>query len=132
LANYLSSKTETRIDIQSIEFSLLGKVSIEDITVWDPDHTKIFSAAKIEVTSALSDLIKRNLIFDKVDIAGADFHLIQQEDGLNIQFIFDAFQSGVAPSAKSNAVTLLFKSIQLDSLHFKFTSIKMEQTLMLM
>jgi len=124
LANYLSSKTETRIDIQSIEFSLLGKVSVEDITVWDPDHTKIFSAAKIEVTSALSDLIKRNLIFDKVDIADADFHLIQQEDGLNIQFILDAFQSGEAPSAKSNAVTILFKSIQLDSLHFKFTSIK--------
>ena len=124
LANYLSSKTETRIDIRSIEFSILGKVIVQDITVWDPDHTKFFSAEQIEATSALSDLIKRNLIFDKMHIAGVDFHLIQQEDELNIQFIFDSFQSGEAPSAKSKEVTLLFRSIQLDSIHFKFTSIK--------
>jgi translocation and assembly module TamB len=124
LANYLSSKMETRVEIQSIEFSLLGKVTIEDITIWSPDHTKIFSSEQIEVASAISNLVRGNLIFDKVHIAGVDFHLIQDKGQLNIQFIFDAFQSGEASSAKSNAVTLLFKSIQLDSIHFKFTSIK--------
>ncbi|MDZ7647181.1 MAG: hypothetical protein U5K54_08385 [Cytophagales bacterium] len=120
----MSSKIETRVAIRSIEFSILGKVIIEDITVWDPDHTKIFSAEQIEVTSGISDLVRGNLIFDKIYIAGVDFHLIQQEDELNIQFIFDAFQSTKTQSAKSKAVTLLFRSIQLDSIHFEFTSIK--------
>jgi hypothetical protein len=124
LANYLSSKIETRVGIRNIEFSILGKVIIEDITVWDPDHTKFFSAEQIEATSGISDLVRGNLIFDKIHIAGVDFHLIQQEDELNIQFIFDSFQSTKTQSAKSKEVKLMFRSIQLDSIHFEFTSIK--------
>ncbi|MBK7652367.1 MAG: hypothetical protein IPJ20_18910 [Flammeovirgaceae bacterium] len=123
MANYLSSKTKTRIEIQSIEFSLLGKVTIEDITVWDPDHTKIFSAAKIEVASGIADLLSGHLIFDKVDIAGVDFHLIQQEDGLNIQLYSMPFREERLP-LQIKLGDSAFKSIQLDSIHFKFTSIK--------
>lgn len=103
-------------------------MTIEDITIWSPDHTKIFSSEQIEVASAYG-LVRGNLIFDKVHIAGVDFHLIQDKGQLNIQFIFDAFQSGGGFLCKS--WFLLFKSIQLDSIHFKFTSIKNQSCSML-
>src|SRR3954462_2211500 len=55
-SDYLSSKIEARVSIERVKFSLLGNVSVENLTVWDPRQNKIFSARKIEVTSNIIDL----------------------------------------------------------------------------
>jgi hypothetical protein len=92
VSKYLSSKIEARVDIESINFSILGNIAIADLGVWDPNNTRIFSAHKAEVSSSIYNLIKGDFIFDRVYIDGADFKLIQHKEGLNIQFILDAFR----------------------------------------
>jgi TamB, inner membrane protein subunit of TAM complex len=123
LSGYLSSKTEARVDIQRIKFSLLGNATIDDLSVWDPDDTKIFSAHKIEVASSIYNLIKGDFIFDQVHIEGADVNLIQHQEGLNIQFILDAFKpKEKQTTTPSNPITLQFKKVRLENVRFEFTS----------
>jgi len=123
LANYLSSKLEARVDVKRITFSLLGNVIIEDLAVSDPHDKKVFSAGKIEATSNIVDLITGDLIFDEVRLSGVDWKLIQKEEGLNIQFILDAFQSKDNQSTtQSPSINLQFNKILLENFVFEFTS----------
>lgn len=125
LANYLSDKIDSRVDLGRISFSLLGHVIIEEIVVWDPGQRKLFSARKIEAAVRMNDLISGTLFFDEVRISGAETHLIQHENGLNIQFIIDAFKPKEKRTmAPANSVSLLFNKILLENIVFDFTSAK--------
>ncbi len=123
VTNYLSSEIEAKVDIQRIEFSILGDVTIHNIIVWDPSDHKILSARQIEVKSNIIDLIMGNFTFDDVLISGAEVELIQREEGSSIQFILDAFLSVETEPTKSSTVKLQFKRVQLENIAFKFTSI---------
>jgi len=123
VANYLSSKIEAKVDIQQITFSILGNVAIEELQIWDPNNTKIFSVHHIEATSNIFDLVTGDLIVDEVLIAGVDWKLIQRKEGLNIQFILDAFKpKEKQATTKSNPVSLQFKKVTLENSAFEFTS----------
>ena len=123
LSNYLSSKIEAKVNIERVKFSILGSVTIEDLTVWDTRQDKIFSAHKIEVTSNIFKLVTGELSFDEIHLAGIDGKLIQSEEGLNIQFIIDAFKSTEQPdTTKSTGVNLQFKKVLLENIVFEFTS----------
>ncbi len=119
VSHYLSSKIDARVDIQRIKFSILGSVAIEELGVWDPHGNKIFSARKIEVRSSILDLISGDLIFDEVHIEGADGKLTQDEEGLNIQYIIDAFRPAekqTSSTPTSTGVTLQFKKVHLEKI----------------
>ena len=123
LSNYLSSKIEARVNIRGVKFSILGSVTIEDLTVWDPHQNKIFSGHKIKATSNIFELVKGKLIFDEIHLDGIDGKLIQSKEGLNIQFIIDAFKPTEQPdTTKSTGVNLKFKKIVLENIVFEFTS----------
>ncbi|HEX5172025.1 MAG TPA: hypothetical protein VFW11_22760, partial [Cyclobacteriaceae bacterium] len=123
LSNYLSSKIEARVNCQSVKFSMLGNVAIDDLTIWDPDSNKIFSAHKIEVRSNIFDLVTGELIFDEVHLGGIEGKLIQSEEGLNIQFIIDAFKPREsAAAADSTPLNVQFKKVVLEDIVFEFTS----------
>jgi len=125
VANYLSSKIESRVDINSVTFSLLGEVTIKEITVWDRSERKIISARKVEVSTSISNLIKGDYIFNVIHLDGVEGELVQREEGLNIQFILDAFQSkkNQPTTTSSNPVTLQFRKVQLENILFKFNSL---------
>ncbi|MEQ1587828.1 MAG: hypothetical protein ABL895_18220, partial [Cyclobacteriaceae bacterium] len=122
LSTYLSTKIEAKVDIQRITFSILGNVAIDDLTVWDPDNNKILSAHKIEVASSIYNLVTGDYIFDQVHIEGAEAKLTQHKDGLNIQFILDAFEPKEKRTNSSTPITLQFKKVQLENVMFEFTS----------
>ena len=123
LSNYLSSKIEARVNIQGVKFSILGSVTIEDLAVWDPNQNKIFSGHKIKATSNILELVKGKLIFDEIHLDGIDGKLIQSKEGLNIQFIIDAFKPTEQPgTTKSLGVNIKFKKVVLENIAFEFTS----------
>jgi len=124
VSNYLSDKVRARVEITGIRFSITGHVTIHDIRVWDPADNKIFSAEEIAVSSSILDLLAGDLIFDEVSISGADGHLSQDELGLNIQYIIDAFQPAIKDTTtSSSALTLQFKKVSLENILFEFTSV---------
>ena len=124
IAQYLSSKIQSRVEIESIQFSLIDNVSIKGLKVWDPESVDIFSSGTVEVNTSILSLIRGNLIFDDIHISGVSGKLTQHEQGLNIQFIIDAFQ-GPPSQIKSTSVTstnLQFKNVVLEDITFEFIS----------
>jgi len=123
VSNYLSLKIGGRVNIERINFSILGHVSIEDLEVWDPLNKKIFLAHKIEVASSMVNLVSGDLVFDEIRIEGAEGKLVQSKEGLNIHYILDAFR----PAKKESTITakpvnIQFKKVLLDNILFDFTS----------
>jgi translocation and assembly module TamB len=122
LSAYLSSKIEAKVEIQKTTFSVLGNIAINDITVWDPDNNKIFYAQKIEVATSIYNLVTGDYIFDQVHISGATIQLTQKQEGLNIQFILDAFESKEKKSTQVSPIKLQFKQVVLENIRFDFAS----------
>jgi hypothetical protein len=122
ITNYLSSKLETRVEIGSISFSIMGHVRINDLNLWDRQDAKILTARELEVSTGILNLIKGDYIFDKVRIVGFDGKLDEQEEGLNIQFILDTFVSEKTNDAELTSVILQFSSIELEDGSFVYTS----------
>ncbi len=122
LSKYLSSKIEALVEIQRIRFSILGNVGIEGLEVWDPSKKKILSVGNIDVSTSIPNLIFGDFIFDDIQIKGLTGQLIQHPEGLNIQFIIDAFAPTEKQTGPSKEVILQFKNILLENIHFEFTS----------
>jgi hypothetical protein len=124
VSDYLSSKVQSRVEIENIYFALTGKVSIHGLKVWDPAADDIFTSGDIEVNTNIFNLIRGNLIFDEIRITGISGKLIQLENGLNIQFIIDAFQPPTSQtrSTAPAGVYLQFKKVVLEDITFAFTS----------
>ncbi len=124
VTNYLSSKIASRVDIQAIDFSILGDVTIHGLTVWDPDDNRILSAQKIAVRSNIVDLVMGNLIFDDLHIDGVNGQLIQSGEELNIQFIIDAFKTTdqQVTTTEPVPIKLQVKRVLLENIVFEFTS----------
>lgn len=123
ITSVLSSKTEGKIAIRKIKFSILGNVAIEGLEVWDRNEARILSAEKLLLTSSILDLLSGDYIFDELHLEGVDGHLVQGRDGLNIQFILDAFTSSAKKESPSKEITLLFNKVLLDDIVFEYTSV---------
>ena len=123
VSDYLTAKIKSRVEIKSINFSIVGNVAIEGLAVWDTEQHKIFSAENIVVSSNITDLITGDLTFDEIRLSGVNGHLIQRESGLNIQFIIEAFQPKKTETPpESAAVNIRFNKVHLENILFEFTS----------
>ncbi|HEX6892115.1 MAG TPA: hypothetical protein VF141_15515, partial [Chryseolinea sp.] len=124
VSGYLSSRIQSKVEIESIRFSLLGRVSIKGLKVWDPEAADIFSSGDVEVSTSIFKLIRGRLIFDEIRISGVSGNLVQNEKGLNIQFIIDAFTGPPSDITRTSTAStnLQFKKVILEDITFAFTS----------
>jgi translocation and assembly module TamB len=123
LSDYLSSRIGSRVHIEGIDFSIRANLVLKNLEVWDREQTSIFSIQKAEISSSIFGLLKGDYIIDDIRISGVEGKLIQGREGLNIQFILDAFISDQDQATKSSAVKIQFKRIELEDVVFKYTSI---------
>src|SRR5688572_23431291 len=70
VSDYLSSRIKSKVEIETIRFSLFGNVSIKGLKIWDPESADIFSSGDVEVTTSIFKLIRGKLIFDEIRISG--------------------------------------------------------------
>ena len=122
LTSYLSSKLNSRVEIGSLRFSLLGNLIVEDLKTWDRDSSELISVGRFEAVSSLLELLKGHYIFDEIRISDVAAHLSQREDGLNIQFLMESFVSDSDRDPSSKAIRLEFKKVLLDNIAFEFIS----------
>jgi hypothetical protein len=122
VADNLSTTVGADVQIKAIYFSVFGNVTVEGLAVFDPEQNPVFSAQQIEVGFSILNLISGDLIFDEVRLAGVEGNLIQRKDGLNIDFIIEAFKSEEPPPAEPGDVHLVFNDIQLEDIKFRYTS----------
>ena len=122
LTSYLSSKLNSRVEIGSLRFSILGDLTVEDLKTWDRDSNELISIGRFEAVSSLVELLKGHYIFDEIRISDVNAHLSQREDGLNIQFLLESFVSKSDRNPSSKAIRLEFKKVLLDNIAFEFIS----------
>jgi translocation and assembly module TamB len=124
VADYLSSRIKSKVEIETIRFSVFGNVSIKGLKIRDPESADIFSSGDVEVSTSIFKLIRGKLIFDEIRISGVSGKLIQNEKGLNIQFIIDAFQGPPSQTTSTGtaSTSLEFKNVILENIIFEFTS----------
>mgnify|MGYP003487632434 FL=1 len=91
-AGFLSAKTQATVAIERIRFSLRGNLLIEGVNVQDTAHHEILSIGSMEASANIFDLLKGKYIIDQISMKDVRAQLIENEQGLNIQFILDAFQ----------------------------------------
>lgn len=96
VASYLSDKLHTRVEIGRIQVSLLGRLIIDDINVWDRSNRPLLSATR---TGAQLDLMRYfndgHIIINSAQLYGVKANISQAhpDSALNYQFILDAFAS---------------------------------------
>ncbi len=122
LTSYLSAKIGSRVEIEKVRFSLLGNLSIEHLQVWDADSTRIISVNHLRITSDLRDLISGDYIMKELEIEGVDVVLNELEDGLNIQYILEAFVTKGPQDSVPSELTVLFNKILLENIDFHYSS----------
>ncbi len=124
LSVFLSSKTKGRVEIDHLEFSLSGNVTIQGLRVWDPDSNQILSAGTITVKSDIFNLLSGDYLFDELQMEEVSGKLMQGEKGLNINFLLDAFASTeVLPKdTTTSPSTFHFNHVLLKNIDFEFLS----------
>ncbi len=91
-SNYLSKKTDTKVEIEKIAIHLFDRVALKNAYFEDPNTDTLFAAKKIIVDIDLKKLRKKIVEIDKVIIDDLNFNLIQSENKkFNFQHFIDAF-----------------------------------------
>ena len=122
LTTYLSTEMKGKVSIRRMEFSIFGSLTIKDAEVWDPGEGKIFDVELIKLKTNLYDVFSGRFIFDEIYIKGLNGHLTQNEEGLNIQFIIDAFQSDLPKDTTVKGLKLDFEKVKLEDIAFDYIS----------
>ncbi len=128
-AGFLSAKTQATVAIERIRFSLRGNLLIEGVNVQDTAHHEILTIGSMEASANIFDLLKGKYIIDQISMKDVRAQLIENEQGLNIQFILDAFQSPEKKETTSNAVNIEFKKVMFEHIAFSYSSTVSETSL---
>ena len=128
-AGFLSAKTQATVAIERIRFSLRGNLLIEGVNVQDTAHHELLSIGSMEASANIFDLLKGKYIIHQISMKDVRAQLIENEQGLNIQFILDAFQSPEKKETTSNAVNIEFKKVMFEHIAFSYSSTVSETSL---
>jgi len=124
LVTFLTEKTKGRVEIEKLDYSIFGNVRITGLQVWDPGSNLILSAGKIEATSNMLDLLSGKYTFGKIAFEDVKAKVIENETGLNIQFIMDAFQPKTTQPKDTSFtdINLLCRKLILKNIDFEYES----------
>ncbi len=126
VSEYLSNKTGGDISIDEINFSILGSVKVRGLVVDDPFEENVLSAEWIALEFGILDIISGDLIFNSAEIHGLEGQIIQNNEGLNIQFFLDAFYDTEKDQEATSDVpietALHFNKIVLQDIGFTYLS----------
>lgn len=95
-ALYLSQKLHTRVEIGSIDIDFLKKLVFKDLYVEDLHHDTLLYSKELKLDISNINFKHRKINIYNVVLFSTKTSLVKykKEDGLNFQFILDAFSSG--------------------------------------
>lgn len=120
--SYLSERTKSNVTIDRIRFSLLGTLVIEGAKLQDGAKKEIISIGRMEAKSNILELLKGQYNIKQISISDVQAYLIEDDKGLNIQLILDAFQSKEKKDTTSREVNIHFNSVELKNISFTYAS----------
>ncbi len=122
LERYLSARTKSNVAIDRIRFSLFGELVIEGVKLQDGTKQEIITIGRLEAKSNILDLLKGQYNIKQISISDVRAYLIEDDKGLNIQLILDAFKSKELKDTPSKEVNIHFNKVALNNISFTYAS----------
>ena len=123
VANYLSTTINTGVTIDRIYLSLWDGIVVRGLRVDDPGGGNLLASNRLGIVPNLINLIYGDLRIHYLNIEGIQGQLINTQQGLNIQFIIDAFQSEEeTPSQQEKRFSMDLALIELENIDFNYSS----------
>jgi len=120
----LSETVGSEITIDRIQLSVFEGVSIKGLIVKDPAEKVILEAGKIAALPDLMGLMAGNLAINYIGLEDTRGVLEETEEGLNIQFIIDAFSSEdpETDTLEQSSFSLLIGRVHFANINFLYNS----------
>lgn len=130
LPQYLTELMGAKVELQNINFSVLGCVEAQGLKIWSPSDALILSLDSFDLTANFLTILSGDFHLQKVHINGVKGRLSQDENGiLNIQFIMDALSGEQTPDTPSAVFQLQCDKLVLENFDFAFQVAKDEMQL---
>ena len=117
LSDFVEQKTGAILNIKHVSLSFFNTINIDSVEFYSPINEKIAVIPHIHAHISMLELIKGNVVVNRLDIFDSDLSLSKDDNGtLNIQFLIDALNTGKKASLpdislKLNLVNASFEYI---------------------
>ena len=117
LSDFVEKKTGAILNIKHVSLSFFNTINIDSVEFYSPINEKIAVIPHIHAHISMLELIKGNVVVNRLDIFDSDLSLSKDDNGtLNIQFLIDALNTGKKASLpdislKLNLVNASFEYI---------------------
>ncbi|MEL7118026.1 MAG: translocation/assembly module TamB domain-containing protein [Bacteroidota bacterium] len=92
-AAYLSKKTNTEVSIDGVYFRLPNKVALKSLYVEDLYKDTLLYSKELNINISLPKLLKKQVVINSVGLNTIKVDAHPNQDGMNFQFLVDAFSS---------------------------------------
>ena len=122
-SDYLSQTIGSEVSVRGIHLSVLDGIAVSGLEVDDPEGNNILNLNRLAVMPDLIGLIFGNYHVHYLGLKGFQGRLINSEQGLNIQYIIDAFSSQVQDTtSERQSFSIAFDQISFEDIRFDFIS----------
>ena len=91
----LSAKLGTKVKVGNVNLSLLNRIIVDDLLIYDQQHVKMFKSSRASVTIDLIPLLKGKISISSAQLFGMKAELYQWDNMKqpNYQFVIDSLAS---------------------------------------
>ncbi len=123
VSGYLSTKLKSKVEIEEMRFSILGHVSVKELRLEDPLQQEILSIGEVKLDVPPREWLSGKMIFNEVLLSDVRANLTQDAEGLNIDFILNAFGSPTPSDTTPTDLRLQFRQVTLKNVDFRYQSV---------
>ena len=124
VSNLLSETIQSEVTIENIHLSIWDGIAVKGLQVNDQNGSQLLVAARIGVMPVFTSLLTGKLDFHYLGLKGFRGKLEDSGNGLNIQFIIDAFTEEPTNPESSTPKSFLLDvdQIKLEDIQFSYHS----------
>jgi hypothetical protein len=95
IAEYLSEKLQTKVEIGSVDIDFIKTFVLTDVYIEDQHKDTLLYSKKLKIDIGVFNIEERKIVISDIVLLNTQASLIKYagEDDLNLQFIVDAFES---------------------------------------
>ncbi len=122
VAGYLSNKLETRVEIEGVNIQFFDTVILEGLYIEDKHKDTLLYTQKLFVGISKLDLNNNNIALSEIKLLNnnAELKKYPGENGLNFQFIADAFKNDKKNTTESKPLKLTCKQLTMVNNNFSY------------
>jgi hypothetical protein len=122
-ARYLSARIDTKVNIDRVSLGFWHGISVKGMSIQDRNGKDLLVVESISVLPDLLEALTGEFMVNALRLKGMQLDLTKDKNGLNIDFIIDAFRSEQKPAeSQPNPFEIGLKRIVLQDIIFNYNN----------